>query len=252
MRVDPKRYLLMLLLSYCVLGQDSGGSIEGTVRDAVSGAAIPDARVHLRGYRPVGQPPVNLQQKTIAGGLFRFDGLPAGPYAIAVDKPGYVGSDYSGGPMESVRLAAGGAVEKVVVDLTPTGAVEGQILDEDSKPVKGVLLYAVRPNAPRVMAISGAEGRYRLEYLAPATYRIEVRVPYPLRKETLKREPDSGALLGDRIPSYRLEQCRWGRARSSAASTYACSAPNWSGSAGRRWTAGLGTSTGRGSTDPSL
>ena len=93
-------------------------------------------------------------------------------------------------------MKAGTDPAKLTVDLVPTGAIEGRVLDEDGKPLKGVLLYAERDNAPSLLAVSENGGAFRLDALAPDSYHIVVRVPYPLRRETARQNAGTGEKEG--------------------------------------------------------
>jgi hypothetical protein len=181
--------------SICVaLGQAPQGTVQGLVRDSVSGAPVAGVTVQLAGIRAVS--PASGIRKSLSGpgGDFHFEALPQGSYSISLAKRGYVDSAYVDGPSPIIRV--GTEPERVTVDLVPTGAIEGRVLDEDGNPLKGVLIYAVRDGAASVLAIAEAGGQYRLDYLAPGTYRIEIRVPYALRRETAAKDADSGELRG--------------------------------------------------------
>ena len=184
---------LFLLFAAITTAQDQSGVIDGLVRDSISGTPVADLKVTLRS---LGSTPAFRNQKTDVAGNFRFDNLAAGPYELSFYKVGYVDSGYFGGPVLQVRVKAGPDPSHATVNLVPTGSIEGRVLDENGKPVKGVLLYAERNNAPAILAISEEGGRYRLENLAPEQFRIEIRVPFPLRKETVRRDPDRGVIEG--------------------------------------------------------
>jgi hypothetical protein len=173
-------------LAATVQAQDPAGGIQGTVRDAINKTPLAGVEVTMSG-------PTDGADTTDASGGFRFEKLPAGVYVLSLRKPGYLDGRYSR-PTDLVRVNS--ATEAVSIDLTPLSDVEGKILDEDGQPIAGVMIYAGPVGPSNHMSTSDAEGRYRLEALAPADYRIALRVPYETRRKTQKRDPVSGEIYG--------------------------------------------------------
>jgi TonB-linked SusC/RagA family outer membrane protein len=71
----------MLLLAVPRTLSAQGATVEGTIRDAASGAPIADARATIRGTR--------LQSSTNALGYYRIVGIPAGTVIVQVHRIGY-------------------------------------------------------------------------------------------------------------------------------------------------------------------
>src|SRR5712692_4443541 len=186
------RLVVIVAFAAALPAQEATNAVEGSVLDAVSQAPVPEVAVSLFGRGG------SRQTKTALDGTFEFEKLPPGDYVVEMKKLGYVGSDYAGGKIEHVSLVRGAAPERLNLELTPTATIEGRILDEEERPLKGVRLYARRKLrfAPSIPAESDEEGRYRLKYLAPGDYEIAVRVPYANRRETVKRDPETGATYG--------------------------------------------------------
>ena len=185
------RFLVIVAFAVGLPAQDPEGVIEGSVRDGVSMMPVPGVQILLHGAGRY------HQTKADDAGTFRFEKLPAGEYALELKKPGYVGSDYADGKTEHVSLKPGAVTERVTIDLTPTAMIEGRVFDEEGRPLKGVHLYAQRKRRGLpIPATSEEEGRYRLEYLAPGDYEIEVRVPYGIRRDTVKRDAETGDMYG--------------------------------------------------------
>lgn len=110
---------LMLTLSLGVFGQETTGSIQGTVKDQ-NGAVIPNATVSVVGT-----------QRTITGvtndaGDYTFNNLPAGVYNVEVSAPGF-------GPLrrEAVPVELGRTLQaNFEMKAAPVGAVVEVVADE--------------------------------------------------------------------------------------------------------------------------
>ena len=136
-----------------------------------------------------------LTTDTDTEGRFRISGLPAGPVRLRVEKPGFVmpgrGSFRTLGV--PVTLAAGGTTTQNVAMLRGA-ALEGQVVNENGRPVSDAEMSAVRfvhgltgrHPAEIVATTTDSNGRYRLHTLAPGEYYVRARlgvttVPDPVR-----------------------------------------------------------------------
>lgn len=187
----------ILLCAATLVAQNRDAVIAGSVRDALSGAPIPD--VELQAF-PRGGANVAVSEtlqrgkgKTDQAGNFRFEKLAAGEYQLSMSKLGYVGSNYSGGATKIV--VASPSPHKLLLTLVPTAAIEGRILDAHDKPVANAYIYAGPPESA-ISAESDQHGRYRIEYLAPGDYRITIGLPYRTRGKTVERDPKTGDIYG--------------------------------------------------------
>jgi hypothetical protein len=85
-----KGFTLVLVLLFAaltatlVLGQETTGGLQGTVKDA-SGAVVPNATISLTGSTLVG----TKSQTTDSNGYYRFANLPPGNYTLAVAAKGF-------------------------------------------------------------------------------------------------------------------------------------------------------------------
>ncbi|MEZ4445816.1 MAG: carboxypeptidase regulatory-like domain-containing protein [Polyangiaceae bacterium] len=92
----------------------TGGTLQGCVRDATSGAPIPGARVRLDALTLTGATGVT-PQITDDDGNYQLIGIPDGPYSVAVSARGYVARILPG----RERRGASEVVQDL--ELTPTG-----------------------------------------------------------------------------------------------------------------------------------
>jgi hypothetical protein len=105
-----------------------------------------------------------------------------------------LGRNYS--EPERITVGAGTNSQDLTLRLTPTATMQGRVLDAQDHPVPDVYLHAERQGFAPILAVSGKDGGYRFENLAPGAYRIVVRVPYATRKKSIERDPETGAIHG--------------------------------------------------------
>lgn len=125
---------------------------------APAGAATPTASVRgviVSDGVPLGRARVILSSATLAeprvaitaaDGTFAFLNLPAGAYAIAVTRTGFVPAQFGerrSAPPTPIAVNNGQAVAGIEVSLQPAGVIAGQILDEDDKPFAGATVEAL-------------------------------------------------------------------------------------------------------------
>jgi protocatechuate 3,4-dioxygenase beta subunit len=138
------------------------GAIAGTVRDSKSRAAVGGMRVALN-------PTYDLTSTdwalTDAKGVFSFEELPPGQYAITAIHPGYTLDQ-----RPTVPLAPGERVTRMLA-ATPFARVRGIVVDEDKKAVGGA--FVVRGlggslEGQRSVGVTNARGEFMLRAPAPA------------------------------------------------------------------------------------
>jgi hypothetical protein len=79
----------------------------------------------------------------------------------------------------------------VTLLLNPSTSLEGTVLDEEGRPMQGVV---VRAGVREVT--TGHEGRYRIEHLTAGPCSLSFRIPTELRKKTLTSDDETGEILG--------------------------------------------------------
>jgi hypothetical protein len=176
----------MITTAAGLAAQEPSGVIAGLVRDSTSKAPLPGVEV------VVTAPRFRANVTTGGEGAFRFEHLPGGDYRVGYTKPGYMGSNVFGAT-KRVHLQDGVVAERLIIDLAPYAEVDGVVLDEEGKPFPGVIVHAESGNGP---ATTDEAGRYHLEVLIPRPGRIDMRVPFEIRRKTIARDPATGEVLG--------------------------------------------------------
>jgi hypothetical protein len=170
---------LILLVAGMARAQD--GVIAGMVRDASTRAPLAGAKVSVEGS--------GVERSVVSDlkGEFRFEDLPAGTYSVRCSMEGYLTQS-----TPAARGQAGRPAAQTLVELVAVSTIEGTVSDEDGKPMAGVSLYA----AGNLRDTTGSDGHFRIENLTPAIYRIDLRIPLEIRKQTLKRNTETGETFG--------------------------------------------------------
>ncbi|MFO0983341.1 MAG: carboxypeptidase-like regulatory domain-containing protein [Planctomycetota bacterium] len=158
-------------------------TVAGVVLDA-NDEGVAEAQVTIRPkgdqrarFRP-GTIPHGANEKSVtsqAGGLFKIGGLSAGDVTLEASHEGSVASE----PVE-LRLRPQSTVSGVELKLRAAGALEGQALDADSKPLpRGnvVLTPEGAGSASELTAKTSVDGRFTFRGLAPGRYYAELKSP---------------------------------------------------------------------------
>jgi protocatechuate 3,4-dioxygenase beta subunit len=191
-------FVVLLALAASLLAQNAGISqsacrIEGSVVDVVTGQPLRGAQVFARGMPMSGAVAGQVGSTTTdANGEFRLDNLAPGRYMVRASHSGYVARGRRGAGMapQMLSLAPGQHVDGVVLSLTPGGAINGHITDEEGRFLAGVSVELMRYSYTEgkrefdtVANVSAdAAGEYRMVGLAPGTYYL--RATSPARKQT--------------------------------------------------------------------
>jgi len=154
--------------------------IAGTVVDSKAGTHLAQARVFLTDVRNS----KNVQsQLTNDDGHFEFQ-APAGKYALRGAKRGYIGSDYNQHEQFSTAIVTGAGVdtENLVLQLAPTAAIFGKVLDENGDPIRQATVTLWREDHRTGLTrierarneASDDRGDYEFAPLDPGTYFLSV------------------------------------------------------------------------------
>ena len=181
----------------CSMAQDapSGGTVEGTVINSVTGAGIGEASVVLAGNKSG-----RYETTSDAAGHFKITGVAPGSYRPDVKKDGFASPTFDLNTLLSspgLRVAADGDPVKVELQLTPLDTILGRVLGPDGKPAAGVEV-SVSPNIMAEVAVTDGEGRFALHDLRPASYTLIARPPKSAQAELAK---DGTAMVTTYYPS---------------------------------------------------
>jgi hypothetical protein len=155
-------------------------TLHGEVRNGATGQPLPRALVRIEGDADTGA-------LTDGEGRFEIPGVPVGPQAIRVAKPGYQDRPYAAGaafaenvvgPAHNVLVAL--EMPDLVFTLAPTSSIRGQIDLSTGDPAQGIELSLLKRSVedgravwkPASAAKTDAEGAYRFAGLAEGVYAI--------------------------------------------------------------------------------
>jgi hypothetical protein len=156
------------------------GTIRGRVVDGLTGDPIARARVRL--MMPGASPAVVMSG---GDGEFSFGKLPDGSFSITADKSTYLQGRFPElgrtfrSSMRPTRLAAGAALDNVVLKMYRGSAISGRVLDPHGDPVEYASVSALRvvpggkPES-RQGTQTNDLGEFRLARLQAGTYVIAV------------------------------------------------------------------------------
>jgi hypothetical protein len=143
-------------------------SVQGEVRNSVTGMPIERAHVSLRRYNNDGFDKYGAL--TNAEGKFRITGIPAGGYEVTLDRVGYVApSEMTRGP---VMLTPDEKKDNLQLKLVPVGAISGRVLDADGQPVGWISVEALQGAYAQRSGMTDDRGQYRIGGLSPGKYRV--------------------------------------------------------------------------------
>jgi hypothetical protein len=173
---------LLALSALAAIAQDASGKIEGVVVDSATGQPVPAAHISMV-----------LEDRvpdffTDASGGFRVEGLMPDRYRLVVQHTGYRDSK------RNVALTEESPSAKLTIRLTPLSEITGQVLNEEGRPMSGVLVYTSLGGL--LQATTDANGRYRIADLAPGDYLVHCRLAFAMREKLLERNEKTGEVMG--------------------------------------------------------
>jgi hypothetical protein len=145
-------------------------TLHGVVRNADTGEGVPRALVRIEGDADTGT-------LTDGDGRFEISGIPVGPQAVEVTRPGFSTPVFAGsadapggasGPPHNVLIAA--AMTDVVFSLAPTSAIRGHIDLSSGDPAEGIEVGLVKQIVADGRAVWQANGFTKTK--SDGTYRF--------------------------------------------------------------------------------
>jgi len=165
------RIAVLLVCVAQLIWAQAKGTIEGSVANKVTHEAIAGARVSWMpvGSAALGKPDSTRRAVTDSSGAFRTSELEPGDYEVHFEADDYV-------PVVRQPLRVAGGTVKLNVELAPSAAVRGRVLDEEGHPAAEVRieLYQYR-GGRRNTAESDRDGRFVLTRLDAGGYAIVAR-----------------------------------------------------------------------------
>jgi hypothetical protein len=158
----------------------SGGIVEGSVINSVTGAGIGGASIVLAGNKSG-----RYEATSDAAGHFKIAGVAAGSYRPDVKKDGFASPSFDLGTLLSnpgLRVASENDPVKVELQLTPLDTILGRVLGPDGKPAAGVEV-SVTPNIMAEVAVTDDEGRFALHEIRAGSYTLIARPPKSAQAE---------------------------------------------------------------------
>jgi hypothetical protein len=151
-----------------------------------------------------------------AEGRFLFENLRSGSYRLEASRPGFVSAKYgqkgANGRETPIVIAAGQTLKDIQIALMPAGGISGRIVDRNGEPVSRAAVQALKyqyTERGRTLSVvqsvtTNDLGEYRLFWLAPGSYVVNVM---PTAPQVNQYKPDgtlAGASMGSAVTSRML------------------------------------------------
>ncbi len=184
-------------LSVCTLAAQpnpGAGSIQGHVRNLVTGAPVRKAFVQLTAAQ------VRLTADTDSEGKFQFWNLPPGTYRLSASRTGFLDRPVR----RAVALGADDRVTNAEICLMPQGVITGRVLDESGEPVDRARVWISkqvyrqgRRSWEQINAVSETSdtGEYHFANLAPGRYMVRAYDQKPEASSRYGELPNTFSVL---------------------------------------------------------
>jgi len=164
-------------------GAPQGSAVlTGVVARVDNDKPVPGALLQLQ-RQPATRDSLPIATRTDASGAYRFEKIPAGSYVLLVSAPHHFPTDAApgrpAGQGKRLDLADGQQLDAFNLQLVPSSAMEGRVLDEFGEPAPGVTMVASQlmqvMGKSRLMplprtAVSDDRGSFRISNLSPGDY----------------------------------------------------------------------------------
>src|SRR5579859_3313071 len=204
-------FLLLSVLSYA-LAQSADPSrkatLTGQVLNAATGEPIKKSHMVLSkadaGDTDQGSTP-SLMVNTDAEGRFTFDAVEPGSYRLAVQRNGFVPTEYGALGADrpgTVFVLASEQKLDLTIKVVPMGVIAGRVLDADGDAVPGAVVSAIRSffmNGKRTIerlnrVKTNDLGEYRLYDLPPGRYYLAAAITNFLPADSPPSDENSGLI----------------------------------------------------------
>jgi protocatechuate 3,4-dioxygenase beta subunit len=144
-------------------------AVAGTATNSLTGAPLP--RVHVILRDPADAAASTYGALTTEDGKFSIQSIKPGTYVVTGSRIGFV---MARGARLTLRLKAEDRNGDLRVQLTPTGAISGRVMDAEGEPLEGAAVTV--DGSPLTNEFSTDEsGRFRIGGLAPGKYRVRAK-----------------------------------------------------------------------------
>jgi hypothetical protein len=164
----------------------NGVPLQGIVTQRGSDEVVWGASVELR---KEGGTSALYGALTGVDGKFAFPSVSPGRYQLVATSPGYVSAEYGQKRMKGAGLplvvTAGQAMPGLRIEMVPTGAISGRVTDPYGQPIAIADVFVLKSSyqeGQRILtqvlsAKTDERGEFRLFWLTPGTYYLNVVVP---------------------------------------------------------------------------
>ncbi len=196
----PVRALCAIAFAVTLAAQSPTARVSGRVLRSDTGEPLSKAIVSLFPQDQTSEPAGERAVRTGLDGAFVFSDLPLGSYAIEAERSGFV-LDYSKSRSLHFTLAAAQNLTQLEIRMSPSAIVAGAVIDEDSEPVPGLVVVALKlgylaggmRQANQVAnTTTDDRGNFRIAGLPPGSYFLETggMIQHSMRFSPLKQSPE--------------------------------------------------------------
>ena len=174
-----------LFLQTAIAQVTPGVPLQGIVTQMGSDEVVWGATVELR---KEGGNTALYGAVTGVDGKFAFPSVPAARYQLVATSPGFVPAEYGQKRMKGAGLpliVSGQAMTNLRLEMVPTGAISGRVTDPYGQPIAIADVFVLKSSyqegrrilTPFLSAKTDERGEFRLFWLTPGTYYLNVVVP---------------------------------------------------------------------------
>jgi len=161
------RIAILLVCAAPLMLAQATGAIEGSVTNGVSHMAM--AAVRVTANKQGEKEATTRRAVSDITGAFRTPDLEPGDYSVSFEADGYIAVT-----RRVIRVATG--TVKVNVELLPSAAVRGRVLDDEGRPAADVAVEIYRFRGGRPSSVTtDRDGHFALTKIEPGVYAIAAR-----------------------------------------------------------------------------